>query len=294
MSYRKSHVGMVGLCRHTINICIGGQEVWTPDFREDNMLAFQHHGIVFVQNAVFHQTLDLQSCFVHLLPGAIIAEGEEKMKIYIEPLSVLRTESKTHPDRQVHELFTPVDSFPGISFSTRLKTSGESIYLQQNALVQDRIYAIPSPGSISGALGRLYVTKDCDHRYYDTTSAAEIDRIAAMLRTDRIKHAKKEHSEGVLRMAEKLKVKQGLFLAGAEYRSSIFELWLQAVDQNGPGQWLAYQDLDRKDYFTVLQRGCCTACALKMVLASYAGEYSRGKLRFARIIHGRLAGEDME
>ena len=280
--YHFQRLGMIELCTNTIDMCIGGQEVWTPDFSEEKMLAFQHHGIVFAQNAAFYQTLDLQSCFVHLLPGAIIAEGEGKMRMYTNYTHRRGIESRTHSDRQVHELFTPVDSFPGISFSTRLKTSGESIYLQQDALVHDQIHAIQSPGSISGALRRLYVTKGCDHRYYDTITATEVEKIFEKLRGDMVKR----QEEGLTIVAA-----QGLFLAGAACRSSMHELWLQAVDQNGPGQWLAYQDLDNEHGYTVLQRSCCTACACKRSMGCY--EY--GVVRqVARIIYGRLAGEDME
>ena len=276
MSDRMPHVSMIELCKHTIDICIGGREVWTPDFSEEKMLAFQHHGIVFVQNAAFYQTLNLQSCFVHLLPGAIIADGEEKVKLYTGSKQQRKYESMTHSDHQVQEPFTPVDSFPGISFSTRLKIYGESIYLQQDALVHDQIYAISSPGNISRSLADLYVTKDCDHRYNDAVTAAEVDKIVEKLRQEK----------GVTVVA-----KQGLFLAGAEHRSSLLELWLQAVDRNGPGQWLAYQDWGTNNYLNVVQRNCCTACACKRVMDCYGSGIVPG---VARIINGRLAGEDME
>ena len=279
-SYEVRNVSMTELCKKTIDMCIGGREVWTPDFSEEKMLAFQHHGIIFVQNAAFHQTLDLQSCFVHLLPGAIIADGEERMKIYMKTSTGFtherRIESSPHLDGQVQEPFKPVDSFPSISFSTQLKTFGESIYLQQDALVQDRIISISSPGSISEALGRLYVTSDCDHRYYDTVTATEIDKIFDKLLLD----------NGFV-------TKQGLCLADAGIRSRIIELWLQAVDQNGPGQWLAYQDWNDWTSFTVLQRGCCTACACKMVM-DYYRDQELSRFNIACIIPGRFAGEDME
>ena len=287
-SYGVRDMSMTMLCKNTIEICIGGREVWTPDFSEEKMLAFQHHGIIFVQNAAFYQTLDLQSCFVHLLPGAIIADGEERMKIYMKVSTDFnynrKIESRPHLDGQVQELFTPVDSFPGISFSTQLKTFGESIYLQQDALVQDQIYAISSPGSISRALGRLYVTKDCDHRYYDTVTATEIDKIFDKQLDDELKYQEVKPT---------VVMKQGLCLADAGNLSRIIELWLQAVDQNGPGQWLAYQDWNFPTIFTVLQRGCCTACTYKTVLDGYR-ELNYSGFTVARIIPGRLAGEDME
>ena len=243
------------LCKNTIDICIGGREAWTNAFSDAEMLAFQHYGIVFVQNAAFHQTLDLQSCFFHLLPGAIIADGEEKMNLYTYPLHQQRTESWN----DFKELISPVDSFPGISFSARLKTSGESIYLQQDALVQNQICAIPSPGSTFEALANLYVTEGCDHRYYDTITATEVDKIINKKCGDKVKGQEEELN---------VQLRHGLFLPGASLQSSDSGLWLQEVDQNGPGQWLAYQGSVGLNHFTVLQRGCCTACAYKRVLES--------------------------
>ena len=55
--------------------------------------------------------------------------------------------------------------FPGISFSTRLEIAGENVILQQGALVKNQLCAIASPGMTTKALARLYVTKECEHRY---------------------------------------------------------------------------------------------------------------------------------
>ena len=271
-------LGMATLCETTINVCIGRRQVWTPIFIDENMLAFHYYGIIFVQNAAFHQRLDLQSCFLHLLPGAIIADGEEKGELYTYTTHQRKIEDLTDWGSQMHKKFAPVDLFPGISFSTRQESSGEKIYLQQHALVKDQICEIPSPGSISRALAGLFVTKDCDHRYYDAITATKFDEV--------------------------VKLKQGFYLAGTKHRSQLPELWLQAVDQNALGQWLAYHPgpvyrqgrayMDgNNEAFTVLQRNCCTACACKLVLNFKKRLRDAGYVVY-RVIHGRLAGEDME
>lgn len=268
-------LGMIELCETTIDVCIGRRQVWTPVFGDEEMLAFHYYGIIFVQNAAFHQRLDLQSCFLHLSPGAIIADREEKGELYTYSTRQQNIEILTDWGSQNHSGFAPVDLFPGISFSTRLESSGEKIYLQQHALVKDQICEIPSPGIISKALAGLFVTKDCDHRYYDAITATKIDGF--------------------------VKVKRGLYLAGAKPGSLLPELWLQAVDQNAPGQWLAYHQEEiyklypvfgNKADLTVLQRNCCTACACKLVLNPQKS--SMNKVVVYRVIHGRLAGEDME
>lgn len=271
---RVPHLGMIELCETTIDVCIGRRQVGTPVFSHENMLAFHYYGINFVQNAAFHQRLDLQSCFLHLSPGAIIAGGEETGELFTHSTRPQNIEILTDWGSQMHKKFAPVDLFPGISFSTRLELSGEKIYLQQHALVKDQICEIPSPGIISRALASLLVTKDCDHRYYDAITATTFDEFA--------------------------KLKRGLYLAGAEHRSRLPELWLQAVDQNAPGQWLAYhrgivyKDWSNDGNLTVLQRGCCTACACKLVRMQPKKDSKNAGYLVHRVIHGRLAGEDME
>ncbi|CAF9925407.1 MAG: hypothetical protein ALECFALPRED_003132 [Alectoria fallacina] len=111
-------LGMIKLCELTIDMCVGVREVWTPVFSDEKMLAFRNHEIVFVQNAAFHQTLDLQSYFVHLMPGTMTADGEEKTKLYTYSTDQPKIESI--PFCQTHKLAS-VDSSPGISFSPRLK-----------------------------------------------------------------------------------------------------------------------------------------------------------------------------
>ena len=273
---------MTDLCAATIDICIGGRQTWTPIFSPEKMLAFQHAGIVFVQNAALYQALDLQSCFIHLLPGAIIADGERHNKIYSYSTHEKETQIMTSSSSYTGRQYAPENLFPDISFSTRLEISGEDIILQQSALVRDHVCAMASPGSTSKALAGLYVTKACDHRYYD---AAESDELYI----------------NALNVVSELKktgtsiTKQGLLLAGAQNRPSTPGLWLQAVDQNAPGQWLAYQDFGTEDYITVLQRGCCITCVCEWIWLSIRnGGLWGDKSRDVRIIHGRLTGEDMD
>ncbi|KAM0796135.1 hypothetical protein BDR22DRAFT_966380 [Usnea florida] len=224
------------------------------------MFSPNHAGIIFVQNAALHQALDLQSCFTHLLPGAIIAEGERHNKIY---------QYSTHEKQTQIMTSSSSDTVPG-----------DDIFLQQSALVRNHICAIASPGTTSKALAGLYVTEECDHRYYD---AAEKDR----LRNDAFNARPKQYDTKA--------VKQGLLLEGAQDRKALPYVWLQAVDRNAAGQWLAYQDFGTEDYTTVLQRGCCIACACEWYwLSIREGPSWDERYRTVRIIHGRLTGEDME
>ena len=261
---------MTDLCAATIDICIGRRQTWAPNFNHEEILAFQHTGIIFAQKAALYQTFDLQSSFIHLLPGAITADGERHNKVctYSPHDKQIQIVASLSSAPGTIRQYMPEDLFPGISFSTRLELSVEDIVLEQNALVRDQICAMASPGTTSEALANLYVTEECSHRYYD---AAELGRVEP--------------------------VQQGLLLADAQSRPSEFRLWLQAVDQNAAGQWLAYQDFGTEDYITVLQRECCITCARERIwrgIGSSNGGLWGDKSRDIRIIHGRLTGEDME
>ena len=255
------------------DICVGGPQTWTPKFNEENMLAFQQWGIVYAHNAALHRILNLESCFVHLIPGSIIVNGERPNKIHSHSTHEEHAEIVVPSSGYKKQKYTPVDLFPNISFSTRLEMHGEGVVLQQNTLVNDRICAIPSPMSTSRALATVYVTRQCDHQYYDAYENGPIQ----------ITH------NGHLVISD---MKQGLFVAGA-HGNTRDKLWLQAVDQNAPGQWLAYQSNLNHLYLTVLQRGCCIACACNMIQESISSRVVRNYLTGVRIIHGRLAGEDI-
>ncbi len=268
-------IGMTDLFATVSNICIGEQQTWTPKFSEDNVLAFQQRGIVYAHNAALHRILDLESCFVHLIPGAIIVNGERQDKIYSSSTVEEHAEIVVPSSGDTKQRYIPVDSFPNISFSTRLEMHSVGVVLQQNALVNDQICAIPSPLSTSNALAKLYVTKECNHQYYD---AYENGSIHIMY-------------NGHFVISD---MKQGLFVAGA-HEDMTDKLWLQAVDQNAPGQWLAYQSRLDHVHLTVLQRDCCIACTCNMIQEFIINRWlHKYGSKTVRIIHGRLAGENMK
>ena len=261
------HTSVVELCKASIDVIIGGRQSWTSDFGEDKLLAFQHWGVVFVQNAALQQNLDLDACFLHLIPGAIAADGERQNRIYnYSPQPKARTiqASSLVAKRGQQGVYKPVDHFPALSVTTRGDVSAEGIILKQTVLVGNDVYSIPGPGSTSKAVRKLFVTKPCGHHYYDELSVSRSD------------------------------MQQGLFLAGTLEQRRESEIWLQSVDQNPLGQWLAYQTFKGSE-LTFLQRDCCLACLLTKIheVSKTFVASSRGRKTF-RIIHGRLAGEHME
>ncbi len=273
--YHQAITEMTDLFAIVVDICIGGRQTWTPKFNEDNMLAFQHWGIVYAHNAALHRRLDLEGCFVHLIPGAIITNGERRNKIYSYSRHEEHAEIVVPSSGYTTQRYTPVDLFTNISFSTRLEMHGEGVVVQQNALVNDQICAIPSPASTSDALANIYVTSECNHQYYDAYDHGPIQIMY----------------DGYLVIND---MKQGLFVTGAHVKR-IDNLWLQAVDQNAPGQWLAYQSCLDQVYLTVLQRGCCITCACNMVQEFIINRsFKKHDFTAVRIIHGRLAGEHMK
>lgn len=275
-------ISVESLGKASIDITIGDRESWTGDFREfkqpnDMLLAFEHYGLVFVQNAALRQDLTPDACFLHIIPGAIIANGEKYRRIYNDSdkpkTHMLQTSSVAATTTQ-KSLYMPVDSFPGLSVTTRGSRSERDFTLKQSLLIQDKIYSIPSPGSTSRSLRELLVTQVCDHQYYDelhihnhTDVQTQSNPIGPPTNT----------------------IKQGLYLAGpTDEREN--ELWLQSVDRNPLGQWLAYQTNYRTELLTILQRDCCLACICSKVEEIW--KRPDHGFRTVRIIHGRLAEED--
>lgn len=259
---------MTHLVNVVMDISIGGRQTWTSSFEDDRMLAFHHRGLIFIHNPALSQTLDLQSNFLHLLQGVILANGERQNKVYSYPSSRMELDERGPLDDSRQRRLMPVNLFPNISISTHLEVSSVDIILRQTALVNDRIFPIAEPGIISKALARLLVTTGCNHHYYTSFDSR---KLASSMRIHTV-------------------INQGLHSKDSPSFSRNSKIWLQTVDQNAPGQWLAYQQSQFSSHFSCLQRECCIGCTFRMI--KEVSEQHDGLVW--SIIYGRLEGENME
>ncbi|KAI9877644.1 MAG: hypothetical protein M1830_003226 [Pleopsidium flavum] len=261
----------------TFQISTSGRQGWGPDFSDGSLVAYHHRGIILAQNAIIHQRLDLEACYVYFLPGVIIANGErrEAVNSYSQ-----RTKGHFFSQQDQHDQETsykPMDMFPRLEFSPRAEVTGDAIILRHGVLINDQILPTAFPIYTSAALAWLFVTNGCDHDYYaeyqftpPNTSTSQSPRIE--------------------------KLKQGLYLSGDRSNDSLeidtLTCYLQAVDRNPCGQWIAYQNpaLSMQPY-TILQRKTCIECTCQMI--EKVCESTIG-FRKVCVIAGRLEGEAID
>lgn len=290
--------GLVGIA---IDLVIGGRKTWTPNFISGNLLAFHHKSIVFKSSAALNQSLDVEASMLHLLPGAIYANGEKHDKVFAHPEEGGDTRLYTTPRGAETRSFQPANRFPSLNISTRIRIYDQGIFLEQHAVVGNEIFPTPNPVSAFGSLIDLFVTEPCEHDYYEPMKTSRTGPVAARtsyLRTFNNKTDARPQSSGPFSMSD---MQQGLCVSDQwSKKSSRRVLWFQEVDQNPLGQWLAHQTYDRRDHLTVLQRHCCLGCTCDRIerIINDESEASfqrlRGRVQVIRIVTGRLAGEAME
>ena len=272
-NHRELYKSVKNICKNSIAITVGGQESWTPDFSDDKLVAFEHFGFVLAQNTTLEHNLDLNACFLRIIPGRIVFNGERQERIWDYSNRPHAVGKQTEPVSEGTAL-KPTNQFDYLSVTKRMDVSpAQGIMLQRTVVVGLEVYWVPGPGSTLKALKKLCVTEPCGHSYYD-------ELVIGNGTTLRGEFFRKAH------------MRQGLFLAGSEKVRQKPEVWLQLVDQNAFGQWLAYQTAGDDGYLTILQRNCCFACVCKKIEAA-AKKWSFDEMT-VRVISGRLTGEHMD
>ncbi len=263
------------LCGSIIDITVGGHHDIFDLNESDRRAAFQHRGVVFAKTALY-QDLNLDACYIRLVPGNIAVNGERKYEMYTpydECGSISETCAITDARPQT-SAYVAADHFPESPAISRVKLSAERVVLFHSVVTDNHIHTLPGPGDIRRTLGDLLVTMPCSHSYYDKLN---LDTLTL---------------HGVFKGAI---IHQGILFSDYP-RSTQPEIWLQSVDQNPVAQWLATQAFGyRPRILTIIQRDCCMACVFKRIDEGFIelipGDY---KLRMVRIVNGRLAGEDMK
>lgn len=274
------------LCQSIIDITVGGRQHTTPSFGEDDLVAFQHCGVVFAQGTALYQNIHLDACYIHLVPGGIAFNGEKKYRIFTEsewrrregelyyyPKSQRREGTWiTDPEPQM-STYRPADHFPEPHVISRFRSSLHGVVVIRYVVIDHRLHTLPGARDILRALSDVLVTTPCGHSYY-----GELD-------PDTLTH---------YQVFKRAITHQGIPVICDDTQHTELEVWLQSVDQNPVAQWLATQPIsDRRDStITVVQRDCCMACVFKRIDEELTQRSSRPQI--VRIVNGRIAGEDMK
>ena len=228
-------------------------------FNDPTILAFEHKSIIFGQKAAIREELNLDACFFNIFSGSISMDSERYGVIY-ETKCLGQHDMKPIVDEQVRRL-KPANLFPSLRVSSTVKTPSKDLILQRRAVIDNKTCVIDGCDRASSSLLQLLVSSPCEHDYY-----RELESDYTRYLVD---DARRELGYGL----------------DLRERAHFSELWIQAVDQNPVGQWLAYQ----KENGAILQRECCMECAMRATVDSQKADINIEHPIY--IIPGRLKGE---
>ena len=256
-------------------------------YSETDNAAFYQIGVVIVDTMAIRQVLDLEACFIRLIPGAIIANGEKRDRIYSSPVAHhLQSEL-----REYHSVNTssdglalkPFNAFPTIEVLSRVELSNSNVSLAFDILIDGELWRTNCSFPASRVIANVYVTESCEHHYYDEYF---------IQRPDTSKDAKRDPSK--IRSIE-----QGLCVLGGSLGNSFdhslppaHKCYIQQVDQNACGQWIACMNAANFGPIVVLQRNACLKCICER-FEQFCGKMSSNHPYQLFIIPGRFQGEEM-
>lgn len=251
-------------------ISFDGWRGWNCAFDHENILAV-HRGFIVAHNSAIQQSLDKEAVHVYFLPGAICVNGERRERIYgyttVDKGSPSPQHSKDH--------YQPINICPALSLRSYAKYPGDDVAIHQDVLIEDQV-SISSPLTcISAALGSLHVTNGCDHSYYKVFGQLEGFRSL-------------EHQKRI--------VKQGIFTGDLlrESDGTALICYLQAVDQNDYGQWVACGLGLNNTHLSILQRNTCLQCTCAMAEEGFHALERDRRWGKVCVIPGRLKDEPMD
>ena len=242
------------------------------DYVNHLMLAIDGRGVIVAKKFVMQEELDMEACFIFLMPGAIAVNGERRRQLESRKGS---KSSLRYPDLPLGSSYKPKDLFPTLQFSSHVMSSGDKVWVSRDVFIDEQLCDTIPLYSISDGMLGLLVTKECPHQYYNEIRTVEPD-----LKLD----------GGSVHLSQRLSMNT---LPSSNVDGTYY---LHPVDQNPCGQWLAtYYSTDEARCVTILQRNACTRCTLERAQKLYHTSRSRTSYtRFVSLIPGRLLEESMK
>ena len=301
-TWRLSFAGLLSLrdlCHKIIDITVGARRSWTQDFKNSEMLAFHHSGVIFCNGTSLSPAFNLDACFIHLYCGSMLLDGQrhEIMVAHGNPrLSLkkhnpeIRSDSAsesipgTGPASDSLDILKPENKYPRLAVTNHIDLSGDSIIITRFVEIENRLLVIEPPGMIFVNLVWSYVTRTCNHSYYAEFQETRTDGIYFDNYPFDCENRTTEMDE-------------------CKDKDMRLNISIPRVDQNPAGQLLSIpKDLEYGDIVSIVQRDCCLRCTCERLRAevSRRQEAARGEERsrntkiFHRIIFGRAPGEEMK
>lgn len=270
---RKGMVGTYEIIGITAMISLDGFHTRSAKFDDSSTLAVHNRGFIVARNPAIQQSLDTEASYVFFMHGSISANGERREVISSNPSRYIGSLPAQEPVTH----YQPTDMFPTLKLSTRAQLLGSHLEIYQDVLIKDKISLTSPLTYILVGLGQLYVTNGCDHSYYNEFQPLQSDN-----------YKDQSPQIGI--------VKQGMFaidpLLERPTERNALTCYLQAVDQNGCGQWVACGVMAGRTRLTILQRNTCLQCTCRMAEQNYL--IAGGDLANVCVIPGRLKDEPMD
>ena len=253
------------LCLYAFRMCIGPNvQVFR---RQDRYIATHVNGLIIAKRTAIHQVFDYEAIYVSLFSGAIVLDGQRHDNIIVDGMSSSTTNffPGNGKDHRKEAHYRAVDMFPTLEVLSRVERSRRDIVIYQELDFDGRVLLMGHLGNASRALEKVYVMDDCHHGYDDECSP---------------------------NLSE---VKQGLYLPQHRIPEIYLGLdkticYIQAVDQNPVGQWLAWHNSYSDDILSVVQtEKTCLSCVYERLVN--AGVINKGRFSAICIIPGRLKKE---
>ncbi|KAI4118961.1 MAG: hypothetical protein LQ345_001043 [Seirophora villosa] len=213
-----------------------------------NITAFESLNTIVLRAAASQNSVDLEAAIIHFYPGSIAMLGERRPMIEDE---VKEDHWKAKPslnkfgEREWEAELCPQDAFPELETRFESKLSRSSIIATRLIIIGRQIHPIQNPDFMNDKILNMRVTVGCSHPFRTPVRLVVRDII---------------HSATTSEMGKRCQA----FVTRQGAKSC--EIYLQAVDRNPCGQWIAVYHqtlLCPGPEHHLLQRGMCTPCTIK-------------------------------
>ena len=231
MNYDKNlnRIGLPDLLALTTAMTIGKL---IYEKHDTDCLAIEFRGVIIADMIATRQRLDVDACFVRFFPGLIKVGGENCEKIGSKVKTLERTYGFV--DFGHKSVLKPIDAFTGLEVIVRAEISGISASLSLDMLIDGELLQTDFPLPDSTALASTYVTQECGHSYYNEYP---------------FNPSYPSQIWGMRVIPDGFSLKQ---------------CYLQQVDQNPCGQWMACMNANKcPEVVSILQRGTCLQCVVE-------------------------------
>lgn len=240
-----------------------------------NLMATSLNGMVIMRSMSFQRRSSfLQPVFLSFLPGQIMVYDQQLRVIKSNPEYFTEAaEYHVRPEREIR----PFDSVKDLELISRTVIQRDALLVATDIMLgADRLQSA-DPIGISEAIPQMKIANPCSHDYYQIYRFPKPPAVERF--TDERPPSPSFFYEA--KWQGGLAFQAHLRPASMNLLGPLNVLYVQNVDDNLPGQWVACQwTAARQNWIMVLQKECCLGCVYDRVSKDSTAEVC--------IINGRI------